>query len=225
MIVADNEETLGGNPYASFTFDFTISHAELMKQTVHKKLEDVSIDTGKGIVKLTDYSVNKFQSTLQAEIPAELYQNYELELRGTDSKGNQVQYELSGTFEDEHLCFKTNFWGSLDQPGSEESGPLIPDMDSEYVTLQLYARSVNVIGEAENVIFDSTVAEVGMTTEEVVEVLEKEEQQENTDENADTTYGDDDFYITEENEIGEGIDDSGTADWEAVGPEIKIQIK
>ena len=225
VIVADNEETLGGNPYASFTFDFTISHAELMKQTVHKKLEDVSIDTGKGIVKLTDYSVNKFQSTLQAEIPAELYQNYELELRGTDSKGNQVQYELNGAFEDGNLCFKTNFWGSLDQPGSEESGPLIPDMDSEYVTLQLYARSVNVIGEAENVIFDSTVAEVGMTTEEVVEVSEEEEQQEKTDENIDTTYGDDDFYITEENEIGEGIDDSGTADWEAVGPEIKIQIK
>ena len=47
VIVADNEETLGGNPYASFTFDFTISHAELMKQTVHKKLEDVSIRYGK----------------------------------------------------------------------------------------------------------------------------------------------------------------------------------
>lgn len=225
VIGADNEETLGGDPYASFTFDFTISHAELMKQTIHRKLENVSIDTGNGVVKLTDFSVNKLQSTIQAEVPAELYQNYELELRGTDSKGNQVQYELSGTFETEHMCFKTNFWGSLDQPGSEESRPLIPDMDSEYVTLQLYARSVNEIGEAENVIFDSTVAEVGLTTEEVVEVPDEEEQQEKAEENADTAYGDDDFYITEENEIEDGTDDSGNDAWEAIGQEIKIQIK
>ena len=258
VIKADNEETLGGDPYALFTFDFTISHAELMNQTVYKELENVSIDTEKGVVKLTDFSVNKLQSTIQAEVPSELYQNYELELRGTDSKGNQVQYELSGTFEDEHLSFKTNFWGKWDQPGSEESGLLIPDMDSDYVTLQLYALSVNATGEAENVIFDSAVAEVGMTTEEVVEVPDEEEQQEkadsdqsdsqseelaeraiiggadgatainiqeNTDENADTAYGDDDFYITEENEIEDGTDGSENDEWEAFEPEIKIQIK
>ena len=47
---------------------FSIPHEELMKQTVHKKLEDVSIETDEGTIKLTDFSMNKLQSTMTAEI-------------------------------------------------------------------------------------------------------------------------------------------------------------
>ena len=63
-----------------------------------KKLEDVSVKTEEGTVKLTDFSVNKLQSIITAEIPEELeeklYNGNEMMLMGTDSKGNQVQYEL-----------------------------------------------------------------------------------------------------------------------------------
>ena len=75
-----------------------------------KKLEDVSIETDEGTIKLTDFSMNKLQSTMTAEIPEELaeklYNNYEMILVGTDSKGNQVQYELSNDSGDRKVKLK-----------------------------------------------------------------------------------------------------------------------
>ena len=104
---------------------FSIPHAELMKQTVHKKLEDISIKTEEGTVKLTDFSMNKLQSIIAAEIPEELeeklYKGNEMMLMGTDSKGNQVQYELRSNSADgkSQWSFKTSFWGmyQLDSDG------------------------------------------------------------------------------------------------------------
>ena len=97
-----------------------------MKQTVHKKLEDVSVKTEEGTVKLTDFSMNKLQSIIKAEIPEELeeklYNGNEMMLMGTDSKGNQVQYELrsnSAADGKTQWSFKTSFWGmyQLDSDG------------------------------------------------------------------------------------------------------------
>ena len=97
VLGAYQNENLGEDYFAEFEFDFSIPHEELMKQTVHKKLEDVSVKTEEGTVKLTDFSMNKLQSIIKAEIPEELeeklYNGNEMMLMGTDSKGNQVQYE------------------------------------------------------------------------------------------------------------------------------------
>ena len=43
VLGAYQNENLGEDYFAEFEFDFSIPHAELMKQTVHKKLEDISI--------------------------------------------------------------------------------------------------------------------------------------------------------------------------------------
>ena len=98
VLGAYQNENLGEDYFAEFEFDFSIPHAELMKQTVHKKLEGVSVKTEEGTVKLTDFSMNKLQSIITAEIPEELeeklYNGNEMMLMGTDSQGNQVQYEL-----------------------------------------------------------------------------------------------------------------------------------
>ena len=72
VLGAYQNENLGEDYFAEFEFDFSIPHAELMKQTVHKKLEDVSVKTEEGTVKLTDFSMNKLQSIITAEIPEEL---------------------------------------------------------------------------------------------------------------------------------------------------------
>ena len=103
VLGAYQNENLGEDYFAEFEFDFSIPHEELMKQTVHKKLEDVSVKTEEGTVKLTDFSMNKLQSIITAEIPEELeeklYNGNEMMLMGTDSKGNQVQYELRSNWQ------------------------------------------------------------------------------------------------------------------------------
>ena len=55
VLGAYQNENLGEDYFAEFEFDFSIPHEELMKQTVHKKLEDVSVKTEEGTVKLTDF--------------------------------------------------------------------------------------------------------------------------------------------------------------------------
>ena len=61
VLGAYQNENLGEDYFAEFEFDFSIPHEELMKQTVHKKLEDVSVKTEEGTVKLTDLDVYKRQ--------------------------------------------------------------------------------------------------------------------------------------------------------------------
>lgn len=172
VLCAYNEEDFGRNPVATFQFDFQVSHAELMKQTIHKKLENISIETREGTVKLTDFFMNKLQSSITAEIPDELYGKYDLELLGTDSKGNLLRYELNaGTESEAHQwIFKTDFWGMY-WNDSDEPTLLIPDMDSEYMELQLYIREPYT-ATTDSVWDGDAYVEVGETTAEVEEVQE-----------------------------------------------------
>ena len=232
VLGAYQNENLGEDYFAEFEFDFSIPHAELMKQTVHKKLEDISIKTEEGTVKLTDFSMNKLQSIITAEIPEELeeklYNGNEMMLMGTDSKGNQVQYELRSNSADgkSQWSFKTSFWGMY-QLDSDGPVLLLPDIDSDGLELQLYARERYMASDADIIFVDGTV----LTTDDPVETAiiggadapTEIEIQDNMDpkENAD-----DELYGTEESDAwGEaGIEDDSDYGI-AVGNKIKIQLK
>ena len=129
-----------------------------------------------GTVKLTDFSMNKLQSIIKAEIPEELeeklYNGNEMMLMGTDSKGNQVQYELRSNSADgkSQWSFKTSFWGMY-QLDSDGPVLLLPDIDSDYLELQLYTREP-YMAAADTVWIDDDFVEIGETTEEVEEVPE-----------------------------------------------------
>ena len=115
---------------AEFTFDFNISREKILKQTTNKELENISVQTEEGTVTLKDIFLNKLQSSISADVPEKLFQKYEVELRGTDSKGNKVRYELKDDAETEAISrnwkFKT-------------------DPDSEYLELQLYLKSDDIM--------------------------------------------------------------------------------
>ena len=259
VLGAYQNENLGEDYFAEFEFDFSIPHEELMKQTVHKKLEDVSVKTEEGTVKLTDFSMNKLQSIIKAEIPEELeeklYNGNEMMLMGTDSKGNQVQYELRSNSADgkSQWSFKTSFWGMY-QLDSDGPVLLLPDIDSDYLELQLYTREP-YMAAADTIWVDDDFVEIGETTEEVEEVPEDtlegenpsdaEEQvetqiiggavaptevrlQDDTDqkENTDAANKTDEDYGTEESAYdGTTGEITAESDWTPVGEKIRIQIK
>ena len=260
VLGAYQNENLGEDYFAEFEFDFSIPHEELMKQTVHKKLEDVSVKTEEGTVKLTDFSMNKLQSIIKAEIPKELeeklYNGNEMMLMGTDSKGNQVQYELRSNSADgkSQWSFKTSFWGMY-QLDSDGPVLLLPDIDSDYLELQLYTREP-YMAAADTVWVDDDFVEIGETTEAVEEVPEDtleeknpsdaEDQvetqiiggadaptevrlQDDTDqkENTDAADKTDEDYGTEESAYYDGATGEITAEsgWTPVGDKIRIQIK
>ena len=114
--------------------------------------------------------MNKLQSTITAEIPEELqeklYNNYEMTLHGTDSKGNQVQYELSHESGDEssQWSFKTSFWGMY-QLDSDGPVILLPDIDCDDLELQLYVRERYMAADEDIIFDDGTV----LTTDDPVE--------------------------------------------------------
>lgn len=180
---------------AEFTFDFTVSREKLLKQTTHKEVENISVQTEEGPVVLKDIFLNKLQSSISAEVPEKLYQNYEVELRGTDSKGNKVRYNLTddAKTDDSHRDwkFKTEFWTFND-----DERPELPDPDSEYLELQLYLKSEN---SSEN------VTESSVTKEYVLD-------------------DDDDVYIEEESNVYDVADDYDSG-WKAVGEKIRIDIR
>lgn len=132
------------NALAEFTFDFNISREKILKQTINKELKNISVETEEGTVTLKDIFLNKLQSSISADVPEKLFQKYEVELRGTDSKGNKVRYELKDDAETEAISrnwkFKTDFWRTYGSAGDDER-PEIPDPDSEYLELQLYLKS------------------------------------------------------------------------------------
>ena len=136
------------NALAEFTFDFNISREKILKQTTNKKLENSSVQTEEGTVTLKDIFLNKLQSSISADVPEKLFQKYEVELRGTDSKGNKVRYELKDDAETEAISrnwkFKTDFWRTYGSAGDDER-PEIPDPDSEYLELQLYLKCDDII--------------------------------------------------------------------------------
>ena len=133
---------------AEFTFDFSISREKILKQTTDKELENISVETEEGTVILKDIFLNKLQSSISADVPEKLFQKYEVELRGTDSKGNKVRYELRDDAETEVISrnwkFKTDFWRTYGSAGDDER-PEIPDPDSEYLELQLYLKSEDIM--------------------------------------------------------------------------------
>ena len=106
---------------AEFTFDFNISREKFL---------------------------NRLQSSISADVPEKLFQKYEVELRGTDSKGNKVRYELRDDAETEVISrnwkFKTDFWRTYGTAGDDER-PEIPNPDSEYLELQLYLKSDDIM--------------------------------------------------------------------------------
>ena len=130
-----------------FTFDFNISREKILKQTTNKELENISVETVEGTVILKDIFLNRLQSSISADVPEKLFQKYEVELRGTDSKGNKVRYELKDDAETEAISrnwkFKTDFWRTYGTAGGDER-PEIPDSDSEYLELQLYLKSDSI---------------------------------------------------------------------------------
>ena len=133
---------------AEFTFDFSISREKILKQTTNKELESISVKTEEGTVILKDIFLNKLQSSISADVPEKLFQKYDVELRGTDSKGNKVRYELKDDAETEAISrnwkFKTDFWRTYGSAGDDER-PEIPDPDSEYLELQLYLKCDDII--------------------------------------------------------------------------------
>ena len=133
---------------AEFTFDFNISREKILKQTTDKELENISVQTEEGTVTLKDIFLNKLQSSISADVPEKLFQKYDVELRGTDSKGNKVRYELKDDAATEAISrnwkFKTDFWRTYGSAGDDER-PEIPDPDSEYLELQLYLKSDAII--------------------------------------------------------------------------------
>ena len=94
VLGAYQNENLGEDYFVEFEFDFLFPMRELMKQTVHKKAEDVSVKNRRRNCKINDFSMNKLQSIITAEIPEELeeklYNGNEMMLIGTDSKGNRI---------------------------------------------------------------------------------------------------------------------------------------
>lgn len=136
------------NALAEFTFDFNISREKILKQTTNKELENISVETEEGTVTLKDIFLNKLQSSISADVPEKLFQKYEVELRGTDSKGNKVRYELKDDAETGVISrvwkFKTDFWRTYGTAGDDER-PEIPDPDSEYLELQLYLKSDDIM--------------------------------------------------------------------------------
>ena len=145
------------NALAEFTFDFNISHEKILKQTTNKELENISVETEEGTVTLKDIFLNKLQSSISADVPEKLFQKYDVELCGTDSKGNKVRYELKDDAETEAISrvwkFKTDFWRTYGSAGDDER-PEIPDSDSEYLELQLYLKSDDMIESSVTKVYD-----------------------------------------------------------------------
>lgn len=133
---------------AEFTFDFNISREKILKQTTNKKLENISVQTEEGTVTLKDIFLNKLQSSISADVPEKLFQKFDVELRGTDSKGNKVRYELRDDAETGAINriwkFKTDFWRTYGSAGDDER-PEIPDPESEYLELQFYLKCDDIM--------------------------------------------------------------------------------
>ena len=133
---------------AEFTFDFNISREKILKQTTNKELENISVETEEGTVILKDIFLNRLQSSISADVPEKLFHKYDVELRGTDSKGNKVRYELKDDAPTEAISrnwkFKTDFWRRYGSAGDDER-PEIPDPDSEYLELQLYLKFEDIM--------------------------------------------------------------------------------
>ena len=133
---------------AEFTFDFNISRGKILKQTTNKELENISVETEEGTVILKDIFLNRLQSSISADVPEKLFHKYDVELRGTDSKGNKVRYELKDDAPTEAISrnwkFKTDFWRTYGSAGDDER-PEIPNPDSEYLELQLYLKFEDIM--------------------------------------------------------------------------------
>ena len=225
VLGAYQNENLGEDYFAEFEFDFSIPHAELMKQTVHKKLEDVSVKTEEGTVKLTDFSMNKLQSIITAEIPEELeeklYNGNEMMLMGTDSKGNQVQYELrSNSADGKSQYTREPYMAAADTVWVDDDFVEIGETTEEVEEVPEDTLEGENPSDAEEPVETQIIGGADAPTE--VRLQDDTDQKENTDA-ADKT---DEDYGTEESAYdGTTGEITAESDWTPVGEKIRIQIK
>lgn len=131
VIVHQELET---SAYVPFTFSFTASNEELMNHTVYKEVNqymDVSyseITIEDFLVK--DFMLNGIQSRITIESEADLTKDIQYYLIGKDSLGNEIYYSIVENNENEYIF-------------RNEMG--IPDINSEWIDMQLYAMELQYI--------------------------------------------------------------------------------
>lgn len=125
-----------------FVLKFTATRGELEKSTRRKSL-DLTVDGGEGTVfQFTEVSINSVSSRITAKCEAFPEEIREFYLKGMDSKGNPVCYRAGEWNADtEEITFEScSETGSGDTVIEEEDrGVLLPDVDADFVELQLYA--------------------------------------------------------------------------------------
>lgn len=142
MLVQENDleieviihQGLDSSDYVPFTFSFTASNEELMNHTVYKEVNrsiDISyseITMGKLFVK--DFMLNGIQSRITIESETSLTKDIQYYLIGKDSLGNEVYYSIVEHNDNEYIF-------------QNEKG--IPDINSEWIDMQLYAMELQYI--------------------------------------------------------------------------------
>lgn len=196
---------------------------EILKQTVQKTLQNTSISTEKGTVILNEIYANQLQSAISVRLPEELCDGYDLELRGTDSNGNNVRYELTDLldYNGPHWNFKTGFWGAYEPEVRENAitpKPALPDPDSDYGELQLYLKSnVFSLDDVGKMMDDDSSSELSET---------KFFEQADTD-----PFGTETDFVLEHSSAqdeskGFGMsDDENDYGWEKIGEKVRIPLK
>lgn len=141
-----------------FVYDFTIIPETLKAATVKQPL-NISITGGDdGRIELKELTMNDLYCRIVASGITwdDTWANdYELKLKGKDSFGNPVVLNGGGFVSEKEMRFETSFFGDY-----EDSGPIrpedfhmsVPDKDSTYLDLQLYARKIIWNPETEPVI-------------------------------------------------------------------------
>ena len=98
---------------------------------------------------LKDIFLNKLQSSISADVPEKIVPEVmKLSCVERTAKENKVRYELKDDAETEAISrnwkFKTDFWRTYGSAGDDER-PELPDPDSEYLELQLYLKSDDIM--------------------------------------------------------------------------------
>lgn len=125
---------LDSSDYVPFTFSFTASSEELMKHTVYKEVDqsmDVSYDEmTMGDFRVKAFLLNGIQSRITIESEASLNKDIHYYLIAKDNLGNEVYYNIVEHNDNEYIF-------------QNETG--IPDINSEWIEMQLYALNLQYI--------------------------------------------------------------------------------
>ncbi len=160
---------------AAWKFDFFLSAEELHKQTVRQPLGMQIYTYGDFHIHLQELKMNHISSRIVTRLSKPVYNGFTLMLKGKDSEGNPVRYvEGSYSPEEKQFVFKTDYFGPYEDgeevhPDEKNKRPLaIPAMNSRYLELQLYGRSI--FWEGEGVILESEVIEEDSSKEDCTEM-------------------------------------------------------